>query len=373
MLELLDNDIIRAVLVFLSSLAISYISIPSIIHVAKAKHLFDEPNGRTSHLVKTPTLGGISIFASLVISLGLFTDPQAYFGIQFLFAALTIVFFIGLKDDILTLAPSKKLIAQLIAAGIITVMADIRLSNFHGFLGLHEINYYVSILITVVVMVGVINGFNLIDGIDGLASGIGIVTALSFGIWFAIMNVWEPFIMSLGLVGSLIAFFRFNVFSKKHKLFMGDTGSLILGLTISVLMIEFNEYNIPELPGAAVSSAPAVSIGILILPLFDTLRVMLMRIFKGRSPFRPDKTHLHHYLLEFGLSHLKATSFIILTNLIFIALAFSLQDIGIGYLTIILLALCIVSTFVLSSFVKKKNGQIRSIKVTPSSGKVSAN
>lgn len=355
MMELIDNEIVRAVVVFLTSLVISYLSIPSIINVAHKKHLFDEPNGRTSHAVKTPTLGGIAIFASLLIALGLFVKPELLPGLQYLFASLTLIFFIGLKDDIMNISATKKLVAQLMAAGILAIFADIRLSDFHGFLGIHEVPYFISVLVTIIAVVGVINGFNLVDGIDGLASGIGIVTSLTFGIWFATAGSWQYFMISMALTGSLIAFFRFNVFSKQYKLFMGDTGSLILGLTVSVLMIRFNEMNIPGEAGALIQSAPAVSIGILVIPLFDTLRVMVTRILKGNSPFKPDKTHLHHYLLECGFSHLKSTLIIICCNVVVIALAFALQSIGTGLLFLVLLAVCIFATVLLVTVVKKRN------------------
>ncbi len=346
MLEFLNSDLVRASLTVISSLLISFYAIPIIIEVAKLKNLYDLPNGRTSHEVKTPTLGGIAIFTSFVISLGLFINTRNFPDFQYFLAALTIVFFVGLKDDMLHISALKKLSGQIIAAFIIVVIADIRISNFHGFIGIAELNYYFSVFISMLSIVGLINGFNLIDGIDGLASGIGIVTSLTFGIWFALAGEMEYFIFALALVGSLVAFFRFNVFSKKHKLFMGDTGSLILGLAISVLMIHFIELNIPGTAKASVEAAPVVAIGILIIPLFDTLQVMFIRMLNGKSPFKPDKTHLHHFLLEMGFNHFRSTSIIIAGNISSIILIFSLQSLGIN-----VLAAIFASSFILSAIV----------------------
>lgn len=354
MVDLFNHDIIRACLAIIISFAISYYAIPIIILIAKKKHLYDVPNGRTSHFVNTPTLGGIAIFASLVISLGLFVNSETFFHIQYFLAALTILFFVGLKDDLVNISALKKLIAQIFAAIIIVVFADIRISNLHGFLGIAELSYFWSVFLSIITIVGLINAFNLIDGIDGLASGIGIVTSLTFGIWFAMAKEWEYFILSLSLVGSLIAFFRFNVFSKKHKLFMGDTGSLILGLTVSVLMIHFVEMNIPGTVKASVNAAPIVAFGILIIPLFDTIQVMFIRMLNGKSPFQPDKTHLHHFLLDFGFSHITATTLIIAGNISSIILVFSLQDIGINTLSSLFLVFFILSAILLMIIKKRR-------------------
>lgn len=214
MFEFLHHDLVRAALTVISSLLISFYAIPIIIRVAKLKHLYDLPNGRTSHSVKTPTLGGIAIFSSFIIALGLFINTSNFPVFQYFLAALTIVFFVGLKDDMLHISALKKLSGQIIAAFIVVVIANIRISNFQGFLGIYELNYFFSVFLSMLSIVGLINGFNLIDGIDGLASGIGIVTALTFGIWFALAGEMEYFIFSLALVGSLIAFFVSMYFRK---------------------------------------------------------------------------------------------------------------------------------------------------------------
>lgn len=314
-------------------------SIPSIIKVAKAKNLYDYPDHRKSHAVTVPTLGGLAIFAGLIVPVLLWTDFQYSKEIKFVLAAIIIIFFIGLKDDILVIAPKKKLFIQVLAAMIMVILGDIRITNLHGFAGISEIPYVVSIILSLFVIIVVLNGMNLIDGIDGLASGVGIVAALTFGIFFYVIGQFQYVIFVAALMGALGAFFFYNVFGKDNKIFMGDTGSLILGLVLAVMAIKFNEFSIMADGKYQLLSSPAVSIGILIIPLFDTIRVFVIRIFNKKSPFAADNNHVHHRLLQIGLSHIQATGVIVGVNMFFIAISFLLDGIGVISLLGILLIL----------------------------------
>ncbi len=177
-------------------------------------------------------------------------------------------------------------------------------------------------------MVVIINAFNLIDGIDGLASGLAILAATTFGCWFFIKGNIQFAILSFALTGSLSGFFIYNVFGNKNKLFMGDTGSLIIGLVISTLVVYFNEFNIDKTALYAIGAAPSVSFAIIIIPLIDTLRVMTIRIAQGKSPFSPDNSHIHHKLLELVNSHIKVTLIFITANVFLIAFALLLNRIS---------------------------------------------
>jgi UDP-N-acetylmuramyl pentapeptide phosphotransferase/UDP-N-acetylglucosamine-1-phosphate transferase len=203
-----------------------------------------------------------------------------------------------------------------------------RFTNFHGIFGIHEIGYVWSVLFTVFVIIVITNGFNLIDGIDGLASGITGLCTLALGVWFFLTENYEYVVLSASILGALIAFFRFNVFGKDKKIFMGDTGSMILGLLISILVIRFNEMNISPDFKYAIDAAPAVSIGILAVPLFDTARVMLIRIKNKKSPFAPDKNHVHHRMISLGFKHAAASVRIMAVNILFIVVAFSCHHLG---------------------------------------------
>ena len=342
---------------FVMAFSITYFAIPSIVSVANAKMLYDLPNGRTSHIKPTPLLGGIAVFAGLIISTIIFSVISFGLELKYIICGLIILFFVGIKDDILVLDPKKKLIAQVFAALLIAVLGDVRITNFHGFLGIYEINYALSIIFTVFFIIVLTNGFNLIDGIDGLASGVGIITSVAFGSWFAVAGYNSYAVMSFALTGSLTAFFYFNVFGKRNKIFLGDTGSLILGLSVTVFAIRFMEYGLQASGVLAIKSLPAVTFSILIIPLFDTLRVFSLRIVQKKSPFLADKQHIHHRLLDLGFSHLKATVIILSANLFFFGLSIVLQHIGNLSLLIILLSLASYLSYIVLKLVRKKQGK----------------
>lgn len=325
------------VLGFLMAFAITWYTIPSIVTIARMKNLCSEPNGRTSHMAITPNLGGIAIFIGFVLSTVIFAGDFFHFELKYIIAGSIIVFFIGIKDDILIIAPMKKLAGQIFAAGLVAVLADIRINDLYGLFYIHQLPYLVSIFLTIFVFIVIINGFNLIDGIDGLASGIGIVTASVLGIWFWVSGNQGYTILSFSLVGTLSAFFYFNVFDKKNKIFLGDTGSLVTGFVISILACRFLQFQLVADDLAVIESAPAIIFGVLVIPLFDSLRVFILRIKNGRSPFKADRQHLHHHLLGLGCTHLQATSILISVNLFFIGLSFYFDRIGIIWLMVLIL------------------------------------
>jgi UDP-GlcNAc:undecaprenyl-phosphate GlcNAc-1-phosphate transferase len=218
---------------------------------------------------------------------------------------------------------------QLLAALIVIIFSDIRIKSFYGIFGVFEIPYFDSILFSLFVIIVIINAYNLIDGIDGLAGGIGVIIAFTFGTWFFISGNMEMATLSVSLAGALIGFLYFN-FSKRRKIFMGDTGSLIVGFVIATLAIKFIDLNslyISEF--YAIRNAPTVAILVLSIPLFDALRMFTVRLIRGKSPFRADKNHLHHLLLKNRFSHFESSLILYVTNLLIISLAFTLvQDIG---------------------------------------------
>ena len=313
---------------FLLAFGVTYISIPTILKVARAKGLYDRPNRRSSHKENIPTLGGVAVFVGFAITAALFAGDGLTRELLYIFIGLIILFFIGIKDDILVIDPVKKLIGQIIAATVVIMLGDIRMTSFYGFLGIHQIGYASGVLFTLFVFVVVTNGLNLIDGIDGLASGVAALASLVFGIWFFAAGQVYYAIVSLSLTGSLIAFLRFNLSHGKHKIFLGDTGSLILGMMLSVLAVRFMEYDRTAPEQVHVSSVAVMAFTILIIPLTDTLHVFILRVLRGRSPFEAGRWHLHHRLLELGLSHLQATLVLLSLNVFFILLAWWLQDLG---------------------------------------------
>lgn len=338
-MNLNNIDYWGVLLSFISACLISYLSVPPIVTLAKAKMLCALPNGRTSHQGAVPTLGGIAIFAGFIISALLFSSYIVFPPLPFITAGCLIIFFSGLKDDIFIISPYSKIATQIFASATIIYFADIRITNFHGFLGINEISYIYSFLITIFVFIVIINSYNLIDGIDGLASVIGIVSSFALGIWFFLTQHFQYAVLCFALAGSLVGFLRFNLSKKQYKIFMGDTGSLLVGFVIAVLVIQFNEFNLLTIGKYKIESAPAVSIAVLILPLYDTLRLMIVRVMRKQSPFKADRGHIHHKLLDLGYTHIQATIILSVFTIVFIFIAYQLQYIGILWLTLILFVL----------------------------------
>ncbi len=332
------------ILSFITSFTLTFFAIPSIIHIAKVKGLCDEPGERRSHTVSTPSLGGIAIFAGVIFSIILWT-PFNYFGdLQYILCAIIIIFLVGAKDDIVPMSPNKKLIGQVLAASILVFKSNVKLTSLYGIFGIGDLPEFLSIVLSIFVILVIINAFNLIDGINGLSASIGTLITITLGTWFFLIDRIELAIVAYSLAGAAIAFLKYNI--TPAKIFMGDTGSLLVGLICAILSIKFIELHkeIPNHP-YAFNAVPAVAVGIMILPLFDTLRVFMTRAAKGKSPFSPDRTHIHHLLIDFGLTHMQATVALVAVNLFFILLVYFLQDIGsMNLLILILILATILST-----------------------------
>lgn len=332
----MNNILLSAALAFL----ITFFAIPVIIQVAKDKKLFDEPDERKVHKNVIPTLGGLGIFAGFIIATLMGVPSGIASELQYFAAAATVIFFLGIKDDILVLSASKKFIGQLIAAGIIIKFGGVQITNMNGFLGVYEIPHITSIILSIFTIIVITNSFNLIDGVDGLAGSLGLLTTLVFGAYFYYAGQLTYAVMAFALAGSTIGFLIYNF--SPAKIFMGDTGSLLLGLINSILVIKFINMAGSPIPYLHIDSAPAIGFSILMIPLFDTLRVFGLRILDRRSPFSPDRTHVHHFLLDLGLSHRMVTITCVAVNISFIALAFFLRHMG----TTTVLGILLLSAFI---------------------------
>ncbi len=306
----------EVVLAFLSALGIVLVSMPVLIKVAKLKHLVDEPGDqRKLHKKSVPTLGGVLIFASTIITyclwfpaheawqLGANYNPlQALHEFKYVLACMFILFFIGLKDDIIGLDPLKKLVIHLFIGFVLVVLADIRLTSFWGLFEVNEIPYALSVSLSIFIYIVTVNAINLIDGVDGLAGGIGFIGSSTFAIWFFRSGDLPLALLAVGLAGSLLGFLVFNF--HPARIFMGDSGSLIIGVTMYVLAMKMIEFPPSKLSLVMQDvSKPVLAMAILSYPLIDTLRVFVIRIAKGKSPFSADKNHIHHQLLRLGLKH----------------------------------------------------------------------
>ncbi len=342
------------ILSFLTAFTLTYFAIPSIIHIAKIKNLCDEPNERRSHQESIPTLGGIGIFAGAIFSIILWTPFNVFGDLQYILCSFIIIFLIGAKDDISPVPPWKKMIGQFFAAAILVFKSNVKLTSLYGIFGVSELPEVVAIALSIFTIIVIINAFNLIDGINGLSGSIGSLIAITLGSWFYLIDHIELAIVAYAMSGAVIAFLKYNI--TPAKIFMGDTGSLLVGLVCSILTIKFIELHreIPMNP-YAFKAVPAVAIGFLILPLYDTLRVFIMRAIAGKSPLHPDRTHIHHLLIDYGFTHMQATAILVLVNIFFILLVITFQEMGsLNLLALILIIATMLTTLLYTSVQKHK-------------------
>ncbi len=324
---MLFSELFLNLLAFTLGFCIVIIATPSILRVARAKKLFDPVGDRKIHKQVVPPLGGVGIFLGFVLSTIISTDGYSFDSLKYIIAAVILMFFIGLKDDLMNISARKKFVVQVFAVILLITLGNVQLTNLHGLFGIYEIHYASSVFLSLFAMLTIVNAFNLIDGIDGLASGLSIFASFVFGVWFYLAGQIQFAIMSFALAGSLAGFFLYNVFGNKNKLFMGDTGSLVIGLVVSTLAIKFNEFNIIKNVPYAIGAAPAVSFAIIIVPLIDTLRVITIRLLSGKSPFAADTNHIHHRILQLCPSHFKVTLIVILFNILIVGVALLLNSV----------------------------------------------
>lgn len=324
---------------FLIAFLISVFTFPTILHVARSKHLMDEPGERSIHSQRTPTLGGIGIYLSLVVvitTIGAFLDTKI---LLLILGGTTILFFLGLKDDLLILSPRKKFFGQLLASLLIIFFTDTRIGSLYGLFGVEIIPYWVSVLFTLFVFVLIINAYNLIDGVDGLAGTLALFAAICFTYLFIDNSDVSMATISVAMIGGIIPFLRLN-FSSHNKIFMGDTGSMIVGFLIAIFSIRFINSTIYDINSSFNGSAPIVALAVVFFPLLDTLRIFMIRIFiHKKSPFEADKNHLHHRFLQLGFSHPQTTFSILMINAVIVIVMILLKDINIHFQLISLLAI----------------------------------
>jgi UDP-N-acetylmuramyl pentapeptide phosphotransferase/UDP-N-acetylglucosamine-1-phosphate transferase len=352
---MIENLLLGGLLAF----CITFYAIPKVIKIANFKKLYDVPDDRKVHKEPIPSLGGVGIFAGFIISLLIFGQLESTNALQFYIVAFVVVLFFGIKDDVIGLTPQKKLFGQLLVSAILTLKGSILLTNMHGFLGIHSINGTISYILTFFTIVVIMNAYNLIDGIDGLAATISIITSGVFA-WFYYMNGdGANAMLGFTFAGSLFAFLIFNY--APAKIFMGDTGSMLCGAVNAILVIHFIETATSS-KVFTVTCSPALGFGILIMPLLDTLRVFAIRILNGRSPFYPDRNHLHHILLDRGLSHKVITMIIGFSAIMFIVLTYIALPMGTTAIILSQIGLFFLGVFFLQITAKKSKSQLRAVK-----------
>lgn len=336
----------------LCSFLLTFYTIPTVVKISRRKNLMDEPGARSSHLRKIPNLGGISIFYSLAVCASIFAF-ELFDLYKFLFASLVILLYIGVMDDIVVMRAYKKLFAQIVVTSLMVIGSDVRIRSFFGLFGIYELNYFFSVAMSIFTFIVLINAFNLIDGIDGLAGGYSILCSAMFGISYYRLGEYNyPLVVLSGvIIGSVIGFLYFNLSNyRNNKIFMGDTGSMILGFLLAFTAICFIDIfidkKLPEIPRYYLQSAPAIAMAILILPIIDTLNVFMIRICNGKSPFVADKNHIHHSLLKSGLTHRRSTTYILMYYLFIVSVAYFFRHINVNVLLLIIVILGFIGAYI---------------------------
>lgn len=342
-------------LVTIISVLLVLLILPSVIHIAQQNNLFDDHAiPRKSHGYGIPRLGGIAFYLSNILVSLLIAKNGSGLPMYELYAASIILLIVGLKDDLSGVNCHTKLIMQAVVAFIITIPGDIRVANLHGIFNIYQMSYVPSIFISVLVIMFIINSFNLIDGIDGLAGTLGVIACCTFGFCFMMNNQVGLTALAFSMAGSLIAFLAYNY--SPARIFMGDAGSLFLGMTCAVFAIKFISINEASTI-FNLQAAPAFAVAVLIIPVFDTCSVIIIRISNKKSPFRPDRNHIHHRLLLLGLTHLQTTILLAVVNIFFIVLALVLNWADCSLLLLLFTAILLASNGLVNYLLRAKTRQ----------------
>lgn len=328
---LLENQAVYGLLIVCASLLVSYLVIPRVIGLVEFKQLMDDPDHRSSHTQRTPTLGGVAFYVSLMLCLFFVKwADNSTIGYN-LMAGLTVLFVVGLKDDLMVLAPKTKIAAQIMALSFILINPDLQMSFF----GFFDLSIWFTIPLSWFIGVAIINAYNLIDGIDGLASLVGIVIFSIFGFLFFQLGDAYYFLLSMIPVGFLVAFLRYNL-SHNRKIFMGDTGSMIVGFMMTVLSLRLLSVEVSQLEIIQIKQLHLLPIllAVLFVPFVDTTRVTIIRLLNKKSPFAPDRNHVHHVLIDNGLSHVKSSIILSSVNIIIFGIVY-IANLYVGALALV--------------------------------------
>lgn len=342
----------------LTAFSVGFLITPIVISVLKKAQIGDVPGGRKIHKKFTPSMGGIGFVLATFVALSIWGWQFPVPDIRYLLGAIALMFFVGLRDDMVELKAKHKLMGQFVAVLLVVVAGDIRIKDFHGFLGLYEIPDLISYVFSSFVLLALTNAFNLIDGLDGLAGTIASISLSLLGGWFYIQGLESFAVLSFTLLGSVLAFMIFNW--HPAKIFMGDTGSLTLGFALGSLVVAFMEHNAALPNGTFLKLEPSFTAGVVLMiyPLYDMARVFTKRISQGRHPMTADKSHIHHFLMRMGLKHNEVALTLGLLQLILILIVFILGDFSDNLILPILSGIVLFLGFRLEKvtvkFVKKK-------------------
>lgn len=289
---------------------------PKVLRFARKHQIVDSPNGRKLQRVPIPVLGGVAVYLGIIMGFLILASYLSEPIILWSLVAMTVMQIVGIWDDITDLSTLFRFAIEIVLISLFIAISGIYIDDFHGFWTIHLLNSFVAVVLSIVAGVGIINAVNMIDGVDGYVSGFCIQACLCFAIMFWIVNEYVLFCMAMVVAASLLPFFFHNVFGIRSKMFIGDGGTMMLGVLMAIFVLytlsSVTECGILETKGV---SLLAFTLAIMCIPVFDTLRVMTLRVLRGYSPFKPDKTHLHHLFIDMGFSHLGAAMSILSINI----------------------------------------------------------
>lgn len=329
------------ILAFVTAFVVAMILMPPLIKLINRFRLFDVPDLRKEHSTPIPTMGGIASGIAMMIACALwFRFSKDNFIISFFFS-VAVLFAIGIMDDLRNLSARYKFALQ-IAVALLISFSGVRITNFNGLFGITDLPVSAQYTFTILAITGITNAFNLIDGIDGLAGGLGFMSLVILGLFLTLCGDSNNAVIAFALGGGLLGFLYYNF--NPARIFMGDTGSLVLGFVVSVLCIKLIQLNAGSSP--ILPHVPVFALSIVTIPVFDTLRVFAIRIWQGRSPFSPDKNHIHHLLTNNGWSHSFASKLICGVHALVLTVGYFLKDISQLLGMFILLVIMLVTVLV---------------------------
>ncbi len=345
----MENNILGA---FLVGLVVSFLVMPLIISALKKKNLIDTPDRRKIHRTITPSMGGIGIMIGIVISLLIWLTLSGITEYKYMLAGVGLLFVAGIRDDLIPISARVKLIVQILAA-LIVVFNGVIINSGFGLFGFYELHFTFRAFLSIGFIIFFTNSFNLIDGLDGLAGSVALIISSFFSIWFFLNGSFYLAIISASTAGAIIGFLYFNW--KPAKIFMGDTGALSLGFLFSVLALIFinQDYEITSV-WYKYNAPVAAMIAILVVPIFDTVRIIIVRLSKKKSPFEPDNNHTHHVLMRLGLTHAQVALTLASVNILFIGFVTFFKDQGDHILLPIIIFACFLISILLDQLIIHK-------------------
>lgn len=349
---------------FVVSLVVSIWFFPRVLHIALKKNFVDVPDERKLQKRPVPVIGGVAVMLGIFVSIGI--SSAFYLSDDFLIIALSMfaMLCVGTIDDLANLSPLVRLMVEALVVLLLIYACDIGIDSFHGLWGIYLLPRYVAIPLSLLAVVGIANAINLIDGVDGYSSGFCMLACIAWAAFFYLQGNISMVILASACVAALIPFFFHNVFGVTSKMFIGDGGTLLMGSVMGVFVL--NAFS-TSTKMVCLNSFPlgfvAFALAVLSIPVFDTLRVMMLRISRGSSPFKPDKEHLHHLFIDMGFSHIGTTLSILSLNVLIVLVCFISCLCGASvdmqlYIVIFLAALFTFGLYGLMRRQEKRNGRL---------------